>query len=38
MYGIALDLRTSGFRAQLINLQMKKVVKTSMTIKPGGVS
>lgn len=39
MYGIALDLGTSGFRAQLIDLETKKVVKTSMTMKhplPGG--
>lgn len=39
MYGIALDLGTSGFRAQLIDLETKKVAKTSMTMKhplPGG--
>lgn len=39
MYGIAMDLGTSGFRAQLIDLETKKVVKTSMTMKhplPGG--
>ena len=39
MYGIALDLGTSGFRAQLIDLNTKKVVKASMTMKhplPGG--
>lgn len=39
MYGIALDVGTSGFRAQLINLGTKEVVKTSMTMKhplPGG--
>ena len=39
MYGIALDLGTSGFRAQLINLETKKVVKTAMTMRhplPGG--
>jgi uncharacterized 2Fe-2S/4Fe-4S cluster protein (DUF4445 family) len=31
MYGIALDVGTSGFRAQLIDLKTKEVVKTSMT-------
>ncbi|AKB79859.1 methylamine methyltransferase corrinoid protein reductive activase [Methanosarcina horonobensis HB-1 = JCM 15518] len=39
MYGIALDLGTSGFRAQLIDLETKKVVKTAMTMRhplPGG--
>ncbi|MDG6244469.1 MAG: methylamine methyltransferase corrinoid protein reductive activase [Methanolobus sp.] len=39
MYGIALDMGTSGFRAQLIDLKTKEVVKTSMTMKhplPGG--
>lgn len=39
MYGIALDLGTSGFRAQLINLESKEVLKVSMTAKhplPGG--
>ncbi|WP_406662343.1 methylamine methyltransferase corrinoid protein reductive activase [Methanolobus sp. ZRKC3] len=39
MYGIALDLGTSGFRAQLINLDSKDVFKVSMTAKhplPGG--
>ncbi|KXS41025.1 MAG: putative metal-binding protein, partial [Methanolobus sp. T82-4] len=39
MYAIALDVGTSGFRAQLIDLETKKVVKTSMTMKhplPGG--
>ena len=39
MYGIALDVGTSGFRAQLIDLETKEVVKTSMTMKhplPGG--
>ncbi|WP_406657161.1 methylamine methyltransferase corrinoid protein reductive activase [Methanolobus sp. ZRKC2] len=39
MYGIALDIGTSGFRAQLIDLETKEVVKTSMTMKhplPGG--
>jgi methylamine methyltransferase corrinoid protein reductive activase len=39
MYGIALDVGTSGFRAQLIDLKTKEVVKTSMTMKhplPGG--
>ncbi|KKG13670.1 methylamine utilization protein [Methanosarcina sp. 2.H.T.1A.6] len=39
MYGIALDLGTSGFRAQLIDLETKKVVRTAMTMRhplPGG--
>lgn len=39
MYGIALDVGTSGFRAQLIDLETKEIVKTSMTMKhplPGG--
>ncbi|WP_340818505.1 methylamine methyltransferase corrinoid protein reductive activase [Methanolobus sp. WCC4] len=39
MYGIALDVGTSGFRAQLIDLEIKEVIKTSMTMKhplPGG--
>jgi methylamine methyltransferase corrinoid activation protein len=39
MYGIALDLGTSGFRAQLIHLESKEVFKVSMTAKhplPGG--
>lgn len=39
MYGIALDVGTSGFRAQLIDLETKLVVKTSITMKhplPGG--
>ncbi len=39
MYGIALDLGTSGFRAQLIDLESKSVFKASMTAKhplPGG--
>ncbi|MBP1908958.1 methylamine methyltransferase corrinoid protein reductive activase [Methanolobus bombayensis] len=39
MYGIALDVGTSGFRAQLIDLETKEVIKTSMTMKhplPGG--
>lgn len=39
MYGIALDLGTSGFRLQLINLRNKTVVKTVMTMRhplPGG--
>ncbi len=39
MYGIALDLGTSGFRAQLIDLKTKKVVRTAMTMRhplPGG--
>ena len=39
MYGIALDLGTSGFRAQLIDMETKKVLRTAMTIRhplPGG--
>ncbi len=39
MYGIALDVGTSGFRAQLIDMETKEIVKTSMTMKhplPGG--
>ena len=39
MYGIALDLGTSGFRAQLIDLKTKKVLRTAMTMRhplPGG--
>lgn len=39
MYGIALDLGTSGFRAQLIDLETKKIVRTAMTMRhplPGG--
>ena len=39
MYGIALDLGTSGFRAQLIDLEAKKVIRTAMTMRhplPGG--
>jgi len=39
MYGIALDLGTSGFRAQLIDLKTKQVLRTSMTMRhplPGG--
>lgn len=39
MYGIALDLGTSGFRAQLIDLETKKVTRTTMTMRhplPGG--
>ena len=39
MYGIALDLGTSGFRAQLIDLETKKVLRTAMTVRhplPGG--
>lgn len=39
MYGIALDLGTSGFRAQLIDLETRKVVRTAMTMRhplPGG--
>lgn len=39
MYGIALDLGTSGFRAQLINLETKETLKTVITMGhplPGG--
>ncbi|WP_340818127.1 methylamine methyltransferase corrinoid protein reductive activase [Methanolobus sp. WCC4] len=39
MYGIALDLGTSGFRLQLLNLKKKSAVKTVMTMRhplPGG--
>ena len=39
MYGIALDLGTSGFRAQLIDLKTENVVKTALTMGhplPGG--
>ncbi|SFM31222.1 methylamine methyltransferase corrinoid protein reductive activase [Methanolobus profundi] len=39
MYGIALDLGTSGFRLQLLNLSKKSAVKTVMTMRhplPGG--
>lgn len=39
MYGIALDLGTSGFRAQLIDLKTNNVVKTALTMGhplPGG--
>lgn len=39
IYGIALDLGTSGFRAKLIDLETKSVLRTAMTIKhplPGG--
>lgn len=39
MYGIALDLGTSGFRAQLIDLENKETVKTVITMNhplPGG--
>jgi methylamine methyltransferase corrinoid protein reductive activase len=39
IYGIALDLGTSGFRAQLIDLETKSVLRTAMTIRhplPGG--
>ena len=39
MYGIALDLGTSGFRAQLIDLETKKIIRTAMTMRhplPGG--
>ncbi|NLI61828.1 MAG: methylamine methyltransferase corrinoid protein reductive activase [Methanosarcinaceae archaeon] len=39
MYAIALDLGTSGFRAQLLNLETKKVIQTIITMGhplPGG--
>jgi methylamine methyltransferase corrinoid activation protein len=39
MYGVALDLGTSGFRAQLIDLEKTEVLKTVITIGhplPGG--
>ncbi len=39
MYGIALDLGTSGFRLQLLNLRTGGIIKTVMTMKhplPGG--
>ncbi|WP_406657653.1 methylamine methyltransferase corrinoid protein reductive activase [Methanolobus sp. ZRKC2] len=39
MYGIALDLGTSGFRLQLLNLKTGSTIKTVMTMKhplPGG--
>lgn len=39
MYGIAIDLGTSGFRLQLLDLQTKEVIKTVMTMRhplPGG--
>lgn len=39
MYGIALDLGTSGFRAQLIDLETKETLKTVITMGhplPGG--
>ncbi len=39
MYGIALDLGTSGFRAQLIDLKTEQVLRTAMTMRhplPGG--
>ncbi|WP_300608596.1 methylamine methyltransferase corrinoid protein reductive activase [Methanohalophilus sp.] len=39
MYGIALDLGTSGFRAQLIDLESKETIKTAITMRhplPGG--
>lgn len=39
MYGIALDLGTSGFRLQLLNLRTGSTIKTIMTMKhplPGG--
>jgi len=40
MYGIALDLGTSGFRAQLIDLETKETLKTVITMGhplPGGM-
>jgi methylamine methyltransferase corrinoid activation protein len=33
MYGIAIDLGTSGFRAQLIDLGSRQIIKTSMTTR-----
>lgn len=39
MYGIALDLGTSGFRAQLIDLKTREILRTAMTMRhplPGG--
>ena len=39
MYGIAIDLGTSGFRLQLLDLETKHVIKTVMTMRhplPGG--
>ncbi|WP_370575240.1 methylamine methyltransferase corrinoid protein reductive activase [Methanomethylovorans sp.] len=39
MYGIAIDLGTSGFRLQLIDLGSRSILKTIMTMKhplPGG--
>ena len=39
MYGIALDLGTSGFRAQLIDLETNETLKTVITMGhplPGG--
>ena len=39
MYGVALDLGTSGFRAQLIDLEKKETLKTVITMGhplPGG--
>ena len=39
MYGIALDLGTSGFRLQLLDLKTKGIIKTVMTMRhplPGG--
>ncbi|MFP4655695.1 MAG: methylamine methyltransferase corrinoid protein reductive activase [Methanohalobium sp.] len=39
MYGIALDLGTSGIRAQLIDLDTKETIKTVLTMRhplPGG--
>ncbi|WP_406659809.1 methylamine methyltransferase corrinoid protein reductive activase [Methanolobus sp. ZRKC3] len=39
MYGIAIDLGTSGFRLQLLDLETKNVIKTVMTMRhplPGG--
>jgi methylamine methyltransferase corrinoid activation protein len=39
MYGIAIDLGTSGFRLQLIDIKSRSILKTIMTMKhplPGG--
>jgi len=39
LYGIAIDLGTSGFRLQLLDLETKHVIKTVMTMRhplPGG--
>lgn len=39
MYGVALDLGTSGFRLQLLDLKSKGIIKTVMTMRhplPGG--